>query len=456
MKRKATGGVLTSKKEAEKMRKKEQEKEDEEERKRQEEAEERELEEKCEKWCGRACTLMMVLGPTIPFFEAVSEFVARPVMVIDTNFDLEGQQAIVTGGCDGIGEEVSRHLLQAGASVILGCRNMTKAARVVQDLQRKTAAEESQIQAWPLELDSFASVESFADRFLKSDAELNLLINNAGTKEACVYTEDHQELALQVNHLAHFLLTNRLLPKMKAAQTARVVHVVCDAAYDGAVDGDNLNPSQDATQEAVAGVSIERCSAAKQYATAKLAQLAFSDELDRRLRAESGGEADIASIAVDPGTTATSLHSKAPPASPRRSLQQRILGYLPPFLILGWLRDYSLSAMERSIPHGAGAVVHAATNPALSRAGGGLYSDRASALFGCGKPAVECGLLRQMPNKWSLWGRSPRTSAEAARMPDQGTLVWRRSWELLQEAAVPEGEGGLEPLEVPDEEPREL
>ena len=44
---------------------------------------------------------------------------------IDTNVDLDGRIAVVTGGSDGIGRELAINLAMAGAKVYIGARNLS-------------------------------------------------------------------------------------------------------------------------------------------------------------------------------------------------------------------------------------------------------------------------------------------------------------------------------------------
>ena len=50
--------------------------------------------------------------------------------------DLTGRTAIVTGGYAGIGKETVRVLVKAGATVIVGGRDLTKAKRNLADIPR--------------------------------------------------------------------------------------------------------------------------------------------------------------------------------------------------------------------------------------------------------------------------------------------------------------------------------
>ena len=76
------------------------------------------------------------------------------------------------------------------------------------------------------DLASFASVREFCRQVCKEEKKIDILINNAGMfSTQRTLTDDGQETVFQVNHLGHFLLTNLLLDKMKAAKAARIINV---------------------------------------------------------------------------------------------------------------------------------------------------------------------------------------------------------------------------------------
>ena len=55
--------------------------------------------------------------------------------------DLTGKTAIVTGSSDGIGKETARILAAWNATVILACRNETKAEIVADDIMETTQSD---------------------------------------------------------------------------------------------------------------------------------------------------------------------------------------------------------------------------------------------------------------------------------------------------------------------------
>jgi NAD(P)-dependent dehydrogenase (short-subunit alcohol dehydrogenase family) len=105
------------------------------------------------------------------------------------------------------------------------------------------------------------------------------------------------ELHMATNHLGHFLLTNLLLPKITATPGARIVSVSSLAskytARENSID-----------YETILGKKPGSYVDANAYAYSKLANLLFTEELGRRLKAAG---ADTLAIACHPGYSRTSL-----------------------------------------------------------------------------------------------------------------------------------------------------
>ena len=204
--------------------------------------------------------------------------------------DLSGRVAVVTGANRGLGREVTRYLAGAGARVIMACRDEAggeEAAAAVR-AEHPTAL----VEVRPLDLASLASVEKFASE-LAGEPRLDVLGNNAGLMAVDRgLTADGFELHMGVNHLGHFALTLRLLPLLQATTGSRIVTMSSIVARVGHVDLDDLFWERR---------PYERWQA---YCQSKLANLLFTFELDRRLRASGS---PTAALAAHPGGSRTGL-----------------------------------------------------------------------------------------------------------------------------------------------------
>lgn len=194
--------------------------------------------------------------------------------------DQSGRKIIVTGANSGLGAVTARALAGAGAQVVLACRNVAKGEKVAGEIGARAEVRE-------LDLADLASVRAFADAVDRVD----VLINNAGVMAVPERrTADGFEMQVGTNHLGHFALTGLLLEKI----SDRVVTVSSGAHRVGKIDLDDLNWERR---------KYQRWSA---YGQAKLANLMFAYELQRRLT--EAGSSKI-SVAAHPGYAATELQS---------------------------------------------------------------------------------------------------------------------------------------------------
>jgi NAD(P)-dependent dehydrogenase (short-subunit alcohol dehydrogenase family) len=212
--------------------------------------------------------------------------------------DLQGRTALVTGANTGIGLVTARRLAEQGAQVFIACRTPARAKGALQAI--RAAAPRAQVQVLALDLGDFASVRRCAAQFLALGQPLHLLVNNAGLGGQRGFTASGFELAFGTNHMGHFLLTQALLPALRAAATperaARVV-VLSSKMHKNAsgIDWDAVRrPSRTLLATA-------------EYAASKLANLLFAAELARREQ-----DNHIHSYAVHPGVVASEIWRAVP------------------------------------------------------------------------------------------------------------------------------------------------
>ncbi len=203
-----------------------------------------------------------------------------------------GKLFVVTGANSGLGLETTVALAGAGARVIMACRDPAKAAAALGQIRRRAPL--AQIEPMALDLADLASVHRFADTFTSGHDRLDGLINNAGVMALPLQrTRDGFEMQIGTNHLGHFALTGRLLARLQATPGARVVSVASLAhRWTRGLALDDLN--------------FERRRYRKwdAYGKSKLANLMFTFELDRRLRATHSA---LRAVAAHPGYAATNL-----------------------------------------------------------------------------------------------------------------------------------------------------
>jgi NAD(P)-dependent dehydrogenase (short-subunit alcohol dehydrogenase family) len=209
--------------------------------------------------------------------------------------DLTGRRALATGVTSGIGERTALELARRGAEVVLAARSGAKLDKTEADVMAAvpTAVPHRVI----VDLADLSSVRRAAHQ-VAAIGPLHLLVNNAGVM-ALPYarTIDGFELQLGTNHLGPFLLTGLLLPQLVASGDGRVVTVASNA-HRLARHAPLADP------RSADGRRYSRWGA---YAGSKLANLLFTFELDRRLRAAG---LPVKALAAHPGYSATELMGK--------------------------------------------------------------------------------------------------------------------------------------------------
>lgn len=280
-----------------------------------------------------------------------------------------GRVAIVTGANSGIGLIAAETLAAKGARVILACRSEERATQALASIREKNP--EAQVEFGHLDLSNLESVQAFASSVSAKEERLDLLINNAGVMMPPKRgeTADGFELQFGVNHLGHQALTALLFDRLSSTAGSRIVSVASQAHRGGRIDFTDLQWKSRGYKKMGS------------YGQSKLANLLFSFELDRRLRASN---CQTKAVAAHPGWTATDLQ--------RYSLSARFFN--------------PLLAMKPS--QGALPTLRAATDPDVQ---GGEY-------FG------PCGVLELRGNPVKV-GSSKRAqdTASAARL-------WQVSEEL--------------------------
>lgn len=150
----------------------------------------------------------------------------------------EQRVILVTGSTGGLGRETALALARSGDHVIIHGRNEQRALEVIQEIEEDGRGSAKFYQA---DLASMEETKGLADAILADYDRLDVLINNAGVflanqKERQI-TEDGYELHFQVNYLAGYVLTSKLLPLLEASAPSRVVNV---ASGQSPVDFDDL------------------------------------------------------------------------------------------------------------------------------------------------------------------------------------------------------------------------
>jgi NAD(P)-dependent dehydrogenase (short-subunit alcohol dehydrogenase family) len=244
--------------------------------------------------------------------------------------DQRGRLAVVTGANSGLGLVTARELARAGATVVLGCRNLSKGEQALAAIRQAAPAADVSLES--LDLAALSSVREFAARVGAAHPRVDLLVNNAGLMAPPRgTTADGFETQFGTNHLGHFALTGLLLGALLAAPAPRVVTVSSVAHRMGTIKFDDLQRER-------------RYNNWLAYGQSKLANLMFCFELQRRA---SAAGTSLTSLAAHPGYADTNLQFAGP-----------VKFYERPLMVVGKL--FAQSAEMGALP-----TLYAATTPEL-------------------------------------------------------------------------------------------
>lgn len=119
-------------------------------------------------------------------------------------------------------------LVVTGAKVIMACRSLDRAEEAKKDIENScnNLTDTGKIVVVKCDLSSLKSVRECAKQILDTEPQINILVNNAGVM-MCPKgeTDDGFEIQFGTNHLAHFLLTMLLLPRIRNSKPSRIVTV---------------------------------------------------------------------------------------------------------------------------------------------------------------------------------------------------------------------------------------
>lgn len=204
---------------------------------------------------------------------------------------------IVTGASSGIGKETVKGLAKRKARVIMACRDMEKAKKVIREI--RSSVKTGELIPMELDLASFKSIRNFVKDVLKDFPQIHVLINNAGlsipVKEK-EKTKDGFEINFGVNHLGHFYLTKLLMDRLKSSAPSRIVIVASSLHEKGFIDFDSLQGEKGYRNSRLRNPA---------YNNSKLANVYFCRELAKRL------PKGVQTFAVCPGFCYTNLMRSA-------------------------------------------------------------------------------------------------------------------------------------------------
>jgi NAD(P)-dependent dehydrogenase (short-subunit alcohol dehydrogenase family) len=278
---------------------------------------------------------------------------------------MHGKTVVITGATSGIGEVAAEALARQGARVVFLARDAAKGRAM---LDRLVRANPDAAHGWvEADLSTIAAMRAAGRAVARKVSRIDVLINNAGAiflrREV---TADGLEKTFAVNHMAYFVVTAHLRPRL--APGARIVSTASNAHVYGALDFDDLQ-------------SERRYSGMAAYARSKLCNILWTRELARRL---AGSE--VTANCVHPGAVRTGFGEN------NSGLVKTLFGLVRPFLL--------------SPEQGADTLIYLASSSDVAGQTGGYWTRR--------RPTQPSAAARDAAAAERLWDVSVRLAGVKA------------------------------------------
>ena len=144
----------------------------------------------------------------------------------ETDMELKGKTAIVTGSGRGIGEGIALVLAREGASLVINDRKITQDAEGV---VKKIDAMGGKAIAVGADISKKAEVTALAAETIKQFGAIDILVNNAGIESHPVLTmelaEETWDRVLNVNLKGTFLCCQAVIPQMMKQNKGRIINI---------------------------------------------------------------------------------------------------------------------------------------------------------------------------------------------------------------------------------------
>ena len=149
-------------------------------------------------------------------------------MTDQAGLDLKGRNAIITGASPGLGKEVARAYLAAGANVLVCARSADDLHRTESELQQGVAGT-GRVLAELADVSRVDEANRLIDTALKHWGRVDVLVNNAGVYGPLGPTDEvdwgEWTRAIEINLYGSVLPARAVLPHFKAQRYGKIVQI---------------------------------------------------------------------------------------------------------------------------------------------------------------------------------------------------------------------------------------
>ena len=146
------------------------------------------------------------------------------------NYDFKKRTAIVTGGAQGFGFDISKRLLESGACVIIWDNDPKAIEKAIKDLNNPN------LSSHVVDVSNYEEVDKTVNEITKN-SNIDILINNAGitgpTATLWEYDIEMWKKVVEINLMGTFNCCRSIVPNMIKNNYGRIVNVASVAGKDG-------------------------------------------------------------------------------------------------------------------------------------------------------------------------------------------------------------------------------
>ena len=146
------------------------------------------------------------------------------------NYDFKNRTAIVTGGAQGFGLDISKRLLESGASVIIWDNDPKATEKAIKSLNNPN------LSSHVVDVSNYEEVDKTVNEITKN-SNIDILINNAGitgpTATLWEYDIEMWKKVVEINLMGTFNCCRSIVPNMIKNNYGRIVNVASVAGKDG-------------------------------------------------------------------------------------------------------------------------------------------------------------------------------------------------------------------------------
>ena len=146
------------------------------------------------------------------------------------SFDFKGRTAIVTGGAQGFGLDITKRLIRSGASVIIWDNDQKMVEKAIEDIKSPYLSFNI------VDISNYSKVEECVQEITKQK-NIDILINNAGitgpTATLWEYDIEMWKKVVDINLMGTFNCCRTIVPNMIKNNYGRIVNVASVAGKDG-------------------------------------------------------------------------------------------------------------------------------------------------------------------------------------------------------------------------------